>query len=413
LFEKKDEEKEKAEPFELESESEENVEIPRTTDEFTDDLDYDKEMGMDIDTRPSDAADSPSNTESKQDTSVEDFFSDDIFSQTEDEGGEQAVDVDILDETESESKLDDQSVPYEPEISIPPVATEPVVEEATAESVYPAQEEKVDKPLYSYESFDADDKQGGINYKPVLIGISIVAAIVIIFFVVSNLFFGTGGEEINQPKVETAAEKLQREQAEKKQSFLSEISKSTNHRLGSIQLLANLDNKNIKYSSILLYGNSLDLEVFAPNREALAKFNLIIKSNQSITDYKIESVDNRPGSTGGLFALYDINLAKIKTASSASTNQVNPQTPQTWASNFKGLTVSSQRDISSKKENLFTVRRREYEFRGSFINSLSLVNQLATSNQNIAVRKLSLLPTDQRKMSSSSYMMKMIVDFYL
>jgi hypothetical protein len=353
---------------------------------------------------------SPGPASKAERTPGEEFFTDDIFSAIEADKAVDArdtVEKDDIAVSPEESVIPDMDFPSEDE----PEKFE-VPEKAAPQSEYSPIQESTDRPIYDYED---DYKQDGINYKPILIGLGIVAALVIIFFVVSNLFFG---DDASQPeeKIETAAEKLQREQEERKQSFLIEISKTTNQRLGAIHLLTGLDKENVKYSSVLLYGNSLDLEVFANDRAALAKFNLKIKDNPRIKEYKMETVVNRPGSQGGLFALYDINIKQIEIAQSESSQNVNILSPSSWTTSVQqqaGLTIHSERKISSRSENLFTINRNEYELRGSLNNCLSLINSLASSNQNISVHKLSLLPKNQQKMSTSSYVMKLVVDYYL
>jgi hypothetical protein len=344
---------------------------------------------------------SPGPASDRKRTPGEEFFTDDIFS---------AIDADkagpVTDTTDRE-----EGMPQSSEETVAPDMDFPSEDEVVEAEYSPAQEKK-ERPIYDYGD---DYKQEGINYKPIIIGVSIVAALVIIFFAVSNLFFGEDTGE-SEEKIETAAEKLQREEEERKQNFLAEISKATNQRLGAIHLLTGLDKENVKYSSVLLYGNSLDLEVFAPNREALAKFNLKIKDNPRIKEYKIETVVNRPGSQGGLFALYDVNLKQFETAQTAISQKVSIISPSSWVTTVQqqaGLNVYSQRQISGRSENLFKINRNEYELRGSLNNCLSLINSLASSNQNISVHKLSLLPKDQQKMSTSSYVLKLVVDFYL
>ncbi len=344
---------------------------------------------------------SPGPASDRKRTPGEEFFTDDIFSAIEaDKAGP------VTDTTDRE-----EGMPQSSEETVAPEMDFPSEDEVVEAEYSPAQEKK-ERPIYDYGD---DYKQEGINYKPIIIGVSIVAALVIIFFAVSNLFFGEDTGE-SEEKIETAAEKLQREEEERKQNFLAEISKATNQRLGAIHLLTGLDKENVKYSSVLLYGNSLDLEVFAPNREALAKFNLKIKDNPRIKEYKIETVVNRPGSQGGLFALYDVNLKQFETAQTAISQKVSIISPSSWVTTVQqqaGLNVYSQRQISGRSENLFKINRNEYELRGSLNNCLSLINSLASSNQNISVHKLSLLPKDQQKMSTSSYVLKLIVDFYL
>jgi hypothetical protein len=346
-------------------------------------------------------------------TPGEEFFTDDIFSAIEADKSTPAADT-------FEKEEIDISSPEEAAISEMDFPSEDEPEKFGDEEELPAPQQpdytpakqSTERPIYDYED---DYKQEGINYKPILIGSGIVAAIVVIYFVVSSLFFGN---DVTEPetKVETAAEKLQREQEEQKQYFLAEISKNTNHKLSVVNLLSDLDKENVKYSSILLYDNSLDLEVFAKNRATLAKFNLKFKDNPRIKEYKMETVVNRPGSEGGLFALYDIDLQKIDAGQSTKSQNVKIISPSSWATTVQqqaGLTIHSERKISDRNENLFTINRKEYELRGSFNNCLSLIKSFASSTQNIAVHKLSLLPMNQQKMSSSSYVMKLVVDFYM
>jgi hypothetical protein len=345
-------------------------------------------------------------------TPGEEFFTDDIFSAIEADKDKsssetfgQEDDKDLLTEVNNKPEIDfpSEQEPEKFEFS----------EEKEAQTDFPSVKEKTERPIYDYED---DYKQEGLNYKPILIGVGIVAAAVIIFFVVSNVFFGDNDVNVPEENIETAAEKLEREQGEKKQDFLAQINKTTNQRLNAVNLLTSLDNENVKYSSILLYDNSLNMEVFATNREALAKFNLKIKDNPTIKEYKIEAVVNRPGTQGGLFALYDIDLSKIQVSESSIAQNATIISPATWEASVQkqaGLNIQTRRKISSRSEDLFTVNRNEYELRGSFNNCLSLLNSFASSHQNISVHKLSLLPMNQQKMSTSSYILKLVVDYYL
>ncbi len=353
----------------------------------------------------------PPVSETKQ-TPGEEYFSDELFPVGEEPEAENVFEEKADPEESSQrlEKSEDQSYVVSP-VSEPEA---PLTNEETAESEYPLAEKKAgSQPLFAYEQ---DDKQEGMNYKPIFIGGGIVVAVIAIFFIVSNLFFGEGEEKPAEQKVESAEEKLKSEQEERKQNFLADINRNTSHNLKSIYLLASLDQPKVKYSSILLFGNSLDLEVFVPDRGVLAKYNLKVKDDQNIENYTIETVDQRPGSKGGLFALYDINLKKMAVSSSRASSSPVRVTPDNWQETVvqkSGMTVNSQRTISSRQENLFRVSRIEYDLRGSIQNSLSLINQLANTNLNIAVHKLILLPTDQRNMSTSSYMLKLIIDFYL
>ena len=170
-------------------------------------------------------------------TPGEEFFTDDIFSAIE-------ADKTVPEADTFEKEEIDNSSPEEAGISEMDFPSEEETEKFVSEEELPAPQqdfspakESTERPIYDYED---DYKQEGINYKPILIGAGIVVAIVVIYFVVSSVFFG---DDITEPetKVETAAEKLQREQEEQKQNFLAEISKKTNHRLSAVNLLTDLD----------------------------------------------------------------------------------------------------------------------------------------------------------------------------
>ena len=351
-----------------------------------------------------------------KETPDDDFFSNDIFAGIDKKREEPEIEIT---QDQGESFLDDtkpeiKSVEEKPSISEPLESEKEATFEVSKESEedYSADTKEPQAFIEDYE----DQKQDQVNYKPILVGLSVVAVLVVIFVVVSNVFFTDDGETEPEQKPETAEERMLREQAERKQNILADLNNQLSRRLGTIQLLTSIDQKNVKYSTILLYGNSLQLEVFASDRAGLAKFNQAIKDNQRVGSLKLESVDNRPGSSGGIFALFDVDLKSIQSSASVRPETYSIVAPGTWIDNMTKqipLSLKHQRQISARRENLFSINRNEYEFRGSLQNCLTFLNKLATANQNVSVHKLSLLPTDQRKMTSASYSLRLILDFYM
>ena len=344
--------------------------------------------------------------ESVKHTPDDDFFTDEIFPSSPPARPEAEVEDEDPFQMEGEVEL---SAPAARE-----TGTMTGYEE-TGVGEYPARVDSSQKQsLYEYEE---DYKQDGLNYKPILIGIGAVAALVVIFFLISNLFLSDSAEVIpEQQAVESAADKLEREQAERKTNFLADINKNRRVKLSGVNYITGLEQKNVKYSSILLYGNSLDFEIFVPNRDVLAKYNIKIKDSRQIEKYKIEKVDFRPGTNGGLLALYNITIRSEGITATSESTPIKTVTPEAWAGTVlqqAGATVKGQRTVSSRQENLFRVNRIEYELRGSMQNFFALIGSLASSNYNISIHKLTLLPTDQRKISPSSYVLRLIVDFYL
>jgi hypothetical protein len=351
---------------------------------------------------------SPSPVENKKQTPGDDYFSDEIFPSK----SKEKTEISIADD--DPFKIENSKHDSELTISPSPETNSLTGYEETGVGEYPAEIGKAKKqPLFAY---DEDDTQTGINYKPIIIGISAVAAIVVLYLLISNLFFPQAKEEITEQKVESAAEKLEREQTERKQNFLAEINRDRRTKLSGVTFLTGLEKENVKYSSILLYGNSLDFEIFVPNRDVLAKYNIKIKGSHQIEKYKIEKVDFRPGKSGGLFALYNIDIKSESNILATASPSLQTFSPDTWVGTIlqqTGVTVKAQRSIFSRQENLFRLNRVEYNLKGSLQSFLSLIERLATTDQNLSIHKLSLLPADQRKMSPSSYVLKLIVDFHL
>lgn len=268
--------------------------------------------------------------------------------------------------------------------------------------------------IYDTES-EIGYKQPRLSYKPIFIGVGIIAAIAIIYLVVSNLFLGEPSEEV-ETRIETPEEKLLREQALQKERHLALINNTNKHFLNYITSFINTDQGNINFSSVLFYDKSVYFEVFASNRDKLAQFNMQLKNNAKIPNYKIESVSTRPGSKGGVFALYDLNASQSIPATSSMADTTISLTPSNWISKVSqqnALKVQSQRQIQTAKENLFSISRMEFIFTGTGKNCHDLINQIATENSNFRVHKLALVPTNQRDIAKSPYRCTLILDFYL
>lgn len=259
-----------------------------------------------------------------------------------------------------------------------------------------------------------DEKQPGINFKPFLIGFGIIAVLAIIYFAVDQLFLS--GEDVPETEVvtETAEEKMRRVQEEQKQRLLLNHSTINKHHLSYLSALTEINKGDVTYSSFLLYDNTLNFEVFASNRDKLAQFNMLLKTNNKVKNYSIETSVTRPGSKGGVFALYNVAMTPPPTAPSGGS--VTSTSPSNWVSTTTsqfGLSLLSQRQISNRSEGTFSVSRNEFIFEGSQANCNRVVSQLASQNYNLKIYKLMLLPRDQRLMSKAAYELRLIIDFYL
>lgn len=261
-----------------------------------------------------------------------------------------------------------------------------------------------------------DEKQPGLNYKPIVIGIAAVAAVAIIYFAIDYFFLSGDAADETEVVTETPEQKLQREREERKQAFLSNLSTKNKHRVSYISSLVNLNTGDVKFSSMLLYDNSFNFEIFAKNRDKLAQFNVQLKDNTKLKNYKIETAENRPGSKGGVFALYNLDMGAAPGGPTSGTQKAASTTPANWiasSGNQFGLSVQSQRQISSRTESQFSVTRHEIIFEGAESSCTNLVKQIVAQNSNIYTHKLILLPRNQRDMSNSAYELRLILDFYM
>jgi hypothetical protein len=253
------------------------------------------------------------------------------------------------------------------------------------------------------------------NYKPLIIGLSIFAAVVVIVILIWKLFLSAKHEIA--PPVETAEQKLKREILLRKDNYLNTVNATTYAQLGYLAQLINLKPAKVRYSSFYVYGQNLACEVFTTNRTDLAEFNVKLKNSPSFANFNLETVDKRPGTRGGLFALYDIKTAGGISPLSASADSTRiSRTPQDWITETtqkNNLTVEMQKQISSRQEELFTVMRYEYKLKGSDVNCQSLITALASAKTNIGIHKLTLLPTNQRDLAKSPYQLHLILDFYM
>ena len=304
------------------------------------------------------------------------------------------------------STLDEEETDAEFELSEP----HPVDDSASAldEPVI----NKVETEVEPYDLESEYDTQPGINYKPIIFILAAIAIVTLAYFGISNFFFSDEVAPETETVAETPEQRQQREQLEIRQQFLKTVAAKNQSRLGQLLALIKLRPGNITYSSILLYGESLSLEVFARNRDDLAGFNLALKNNPTVTNYNIETVDIRPGQKGGLFALYDLTVRQSTPSSGQGAAEFTQYSPSEWANRI-GLSIKSQRQISSSQENQFRVTRHEYVVNGSEQKCHNAIQQMTASNVNYRIHKLTLLPTNQTSMNKSSYQMRVVLDFYL
>ncbi len=295
-----------------------------------------------------------------------------------------------------------------------PIAEQPAVAGDDLDLEKPVTIQK--PPEIDYE----DEKQEGINYKPIIIGIIVVVLIIGGYFIVKNFILGGPGKPIPVREKTVsgpdAEKKLKDAKTTQKEKMARQLAAEKQYRVGYISALRDMKVNNVYYSSVLLYGQNLNFEVFSPGREDLARFNMKIKDNPVFAESQLISVDQRPGENGGIFALYDVVLGRPQAGSGSQSKEAVVKAPGEWikqVARSHKLSLKNSRQLSTKKENLFIVTRMEYTFRGSETACLNFLKQLSTANLNAGIYKLSLIPTNQRNFRNAQFKMDLIVDLYM
>lgn len=304
----------------------------------------------------------------------------------------------------------EQIVSEEPKISQEPIQQEEV-KPLEQKPVTPSPRQEISE--YDYE----DSKIQGINWKPLLIWTTVFIAIVAIGFFGYTWFFANGEKEVvveQQPTI-SPQEQLRLEQEKKKIAFVKNIVAEKSSRLNNFSNLSNLKMTNVSYSSVLLYGNSFNFEIFGESRDDIAKYNQNLKKNNYDDNFKIVSVDSRPGTNGGIFALYKVEGS----VAAGSGPQADPKIDTNIQATIQqligkhSLKLKTDRVISRKKVDQFEMIRKEFSFSGSENNCLKFLNDLNTTNSNFNVHKITLIPSNQKNIKSSKYNLSVIFDFYV
>jgi len=312
--------------------------------------------------------------------------------------------------------LDDLSI-SDPDIKKEPAAAEESEYNIPPEITGDDSQRQGTPPMQSLQPEMAyqDEQLPGPNFKPFIWAAVALVAIVLGYLVIDNLFLSDQAEEPAE-KVETPEERLAREREEQKQSFLGRLNQQKQQRLKYLTNLIEVKPGEVKYSSFLLYTNSLAVEAFAKDRSGLAKLNMQLKATPALAGYALEAAVNRPGTQGGVFTLYNYKSLPSAGPGSAPAGAVTTTDASSWLEQNTrqfGLDVTKQRQISSIREQMFNVLRHEYILRGTESACFNFLKSMTSVPGNYTIHKLALVTTDQRNIMKSGYQMTLIMDFYL
>jgi len=261
-----------------------------------------------------------------------------------------------------------------------------------------------------------DSKMQGINWKPLLLWGTVIIVIAAIIFFAYNMFFsdGTESEAVEQPTI-SPEEQMRIDQQNRKIAFIKNIVSDKKSKLGNFSNLSNLKTSGVSYSSVLLYDNSFKFEIFGQSRGDIAKYNQNLKNNNFDDKFEIVTVDTRPGSNGGVFALYNVKPGTGGRSGSQSDPTIDGNVQNTVKNlvTSNSLKLISDRDITRKKVDQFNMVRKEINCSGTEANCIKLLNDLNAANANFNVHKISLIPSNQKNIKGSKYNLLIVFDFYV
>ncbi|RMH63030.1 MAG: hypothetical protein D6677_08415 [Calditrichaeota bacterium] len=355
-----------------------------------------------------------------------------------------AFDIDIDDELlnfEPSEDLDASTFSEEEDLDISseaPVAgvdipePEPEPEPKPVEDEQPAEEPAPKKEASTVDlSMDfEDEKQEGINYKPIVMGISGIILLILIYIGVDHFFLsGPTDEPVtdnppakeettgnDQQKPQSAAEAQKQRAEQEKQKALKDISSENNQRVSQMQQVIGAIGKDARLSSLLLYDENLLFEVYAPDRAGLARYNMALKEKN--LPFKLVSSSGRPGSKGGILGVYKGKVTGSGSGNTATIQQVSSINALESALKTKarsaGLSVRNVKSRSMASLNKKSLKGYEInmEMSGSLDATKKFIASLGAMSQ-VRVYKWVESAQDQSAFSSKNYRVQLILHAFI
>lgn len=263
-----------------------------------------------------------------------------------------------------------------------------------------------------------DEKLGGLNFKPFLIGGIIIILLIAGYFIVDLWVLGEGGDttaEVTEQAVPQEPQ-LSPEEIRKNQELARLAGRSSNELSFINDIIGITSGENGNLSSLLLYDKSFMLEVFGKNRAELAKVQKAMQTSMPQQRFDIVSADIRPGEAGGILGIYSLLINGGSTSKEVNRKFTSVQEARSWLSslsNANGLELQTFRETSTDRENGFRVLEIEALLSGNLNNCKTILKEMAEAAPNLKIHKLNMTTTDQRSFSPSTFQLKMIIQIYV
>ncbi|KAA3609852.1 MAG: hypothetical protein D8M58_08590 [Calditrichaeota bacterium] len=337
------------------------------------------------------------------------------------------IDEDLLNIESTDTILDEQDLQEDIEIDsleeeVAPPEPEPVVQELEPEIETEIKQPELEeeKPFLT-DDFE-DDKQSGINYKPIVIG-GIIVIFLLLGYVALDTWVFTGSDsaeevEPTDTQAKTPEQIAQEQQAERKAKFLSQVAGKTSSDISAVNSAIQNAQSSAKLSSVLLYGESFMFQVFGSDRSEIARVNMGLKENMASNNFTVISSQSRPGSNGGVFGIFKGTLSSSGAASSKNVQQnfntINDL--ESWINNTtasSGLKVKSLDSKYVKEESDFRKFEVETTITGSIDACNAFLKKMSSDVGQLQIHKLNLNAIDQKTFQSQKYQLKLILEVFV
>ena len=318
----------------------------------------------------------------------------------------------------------------EPEIPSPPATEADFSEDVQRDLPMDEVPEQAEESVESTEPDRADllefieEKQEGINYRPLIYIALVIILLIVGYFAVSK--FLLGGKEsaeteqavAEKTKVEQPAKNAPSPEELKRKEFLSSVAATVQSNLNLLTNLSGVAGKKSRITSILLYNPDFLFQIFAPSRAELAKVNMNLRNQFSHYKISLISTEPRPG-TNGILGLFKVDLSSAPPAGGGqqelSSLLETPQKAREWidylATN-SGIKTKDFRfkNIGSKES--FAVYEISSTITGSLSGCLAFLESMASSGKNVSIHKLNLTAQDQKTFNPKKYQLRIIFHLY-
>ncbi|MBD3224842.1 MAG: hypothetical protein GF313_08940 [Caldithrix sp.] len=265
-----------------------------------------------------------------------------------------------------------------------------------------------------------DDRQEGINYKPILIGGVIVVLLIVAFFVVRSLFFtGDEAQKATTPQsTEPVAKETISEAERARMTFYNEIARNAQGRINLISnITRQVDNKEIYLSSLLFYGEECLFEVFGNDRADLARLNLQFKEQMQQNKLILLTSKIRAGQNGGIFGVYKLELDGMDVSGVSVEEPIKSRDALKSFLNelasAQGVTLNKSKFIDSGTQENYQVQTMEAGFSGNLNGCMNLIGAMGKANKNIELHKIKIMADHPNLTKSDQYTLNFVLKLYI